>query len=562
MTKNTKKQLFELSLIFGLVILVSYLLYEFPKSLNSQFIWETDGLLAQAQIQSIIDSGPLGATHNLGYPFGFSQWSTPEFSLIYATFIWSLGNLSFFTNFGIYIFIGFLNLLLNSLYFYKLARLITNHTVLVISATIVVLLSPFVTTQLGHPHVMPIFLPIMLLIYIFNFKDKKYGDRFMHLSLFFTTIATPLFWINSVLILLVIIFIPVFLVRIFNSRFHDEFNLWGKALIPVFSGFFIYLFLILWHRNLNTNLDRGTWHSDIFAGKFTDFILGSPFLNSNLPILLNLVEGESTEAKYLRLGLILSVSALFAIFFAIIYKSENLIFNSLRSLTIAAIALFLVGGFGNLQAGFFALFESSSPMRSWARISILIALIGFSLIIYLVNKIQIFKLYFLSITFSVFAILDFISSPKPDFTDNYRAQEQYNSVAFIAENIDSCPVLQLPVDTYLLPQGHLDNAVRYYWNGKIPYILAPDFKWTASTYVNSSGWQFLSKIPTEIDERFLKKLSNKGYCAILFDSDFSNYQKNRNAVLDPSNPGWPGLSINSDIKNDYEDSRFKVILIG
>lgn len=41
--------------------------------------------------------------------------------------------------------------------------------------------------------------------------------------------------------------------------------------------------------------DRLAWQSDIFSGKFTDVLVGSPFLNSNIQILKNVVPGSSPE---------------------------------------------------------------------------------------------------------------------------------------------------------------------------------------------------------------------------------------------------------------------------
>jgi len=123
-----------------------------------------------------------------------------------------------------------------------------------------------------------------------------------------------------------------------------------------------------------------------------------------------------------------------------------------------------------------------------------------------------------------------------------------------------CAILQLPVDTYFIPQGAVDQAWRYYWNGMIPYLVSPDFKWTSAVYVDSPGWKELKKIPTDIDKSFFATIS-KDYCAVVFDKNFSQYQIDRQATLS-STPGiWPGLKIGKDLIADFEDTRFSVYLL-
>ena len=59
----------------------------------------------------------------------------------------------------------------------------------------------------------------------------------------------------------------------------------------------------------------------------------------------------------------------------------------------------------------------------------------------------------------------------------------------------------------------------------IPYVVLPEFSWTAATYVDSPGWDSLANLPTEIDQKsFHQKIRN---AAIHFraDSMFSNIQK-------------------------------------
>lgn len=73
-------------------------------------------------------------------------------------------------------------------------------------------------------------------------------------------------------------------------------------------------------------------------------------------------------------------------------------------------------------------------------------------------------------------------------------------------------------------------------------------------------------VPRKLDSNYLIQLKNQGYCAILFDKDFANWQIRRNAGInletgELTNWGnWPGIEI-SNIEPNYEDDRFSVFLL-
>jgi hypothetical protein len=156
------------------------------------------------------------------------------------------------------------------------------------------------------------------------------------------------------------------------------------------------------------------------------------------------------------------------------------------------------------------------------------------------------------------AVLDFVYiRPALQTSNNFEKQEEFNSLAFLNENFKPCPVIQLPIDTYVLPQGWLDNAERYYWSQLKPYVILPSFYWTGGTYTESPGWSDLKFINSTLNEKDLATLGNK-YCAVLFDKDFSQYQSDRQATLNGSADGWPGLRVSDSIKPMYEDFRYRI----
>jgi hypothetical protein len=314
--------------------------------------------------------------------------------------------------------------------------------------------------------------------------------------------------------------------------------------------------------------DRFPWQSDIFSGKFSDVLVGSPFLNRFIPRLDNLVPGTSTEAWSIMLGLPLIIGFIFAIYFILTLSLEKVkntinLTAPLRQFAIVSVLFFVLGGLSNLQAAFFVLIGSASPMRTWSRLSIVVAIVGL-VIFYVIfeHKLKLIHLKLIMFLIMFSSLIDLLSLEKyQQSKDNWVDREQYKSVSFISQRLQPCPVLQLPVDTYLLPQGALDRAYRYYWTNLIPYIVLPEFEWTSAIYTDSPGWKnVIEKIPSEITKKDVESLSET-YCAIFFDKDFSQYQIDRNAGLKGTIGLWPGLRMSPELKPDFEDTRFSVYVI-
>ena len=96
-----------------------------------------------------------------------------------------------------------------------------------------------------------------------------------------------LFWINVILaILLVLIILSLFDRVIFKFESNLLKN-YLKILAYVLIGF-VYHASLFWYNNKLMGLnDRFPWQSDIFSGKFSDVLVGSPFLNRFIPRLDN-----------------------------------------------------------------------------------------------------------------------------------------------------------------------------------------------------------------------------------------------------------------------------------
>ena len=201
----------------------------------------------------------------------------------------------------------------------------------------------------------------------------------------------------------------------------------------------------------------------------------------------------------------------------------------------------------------------ASPMRTWSRLSVLVAILGLCVFYTIYSKSL--KTHFIRLFSTILILLSLIEIIAIDklFDAKYNLieHESYQALRFLESNYQPCPVLQLPIDTYLLPQGALDQAYRYYWSGLVPYVVLPKFKWTAGTYTNSVGWKELEKLSTNLTESDLKSISSS-FCAILFDKNFSQYQIDRKAGLRSTQGLWPGLRIENTETPHFEDSRYAI----
>lgn len=544
---------------FG-AITVSYLLFNFPFSLGTNFIWETDGLLAQAQIQSIIDSGVFGLTTNLGYPFGFTQWNNPEISYLHGFVIWFLSKYFVISTYGYITLIAFTSVFLNAVFMYLLAEKLFKNYIFCIIFLFLGLLLPFSLYTIAHPHVITIYMYIALLVLLINIDSLKNSSLIIFFIVLFSTNMFQLINLSFILSILVIVYLLSYLL---NKSILPQF----KNLLRIYaSTIFVFLLNFLnyaMHSSINGQNGRNAYQSDIFAGKLTDLLLSSPFFTRYLPNLETLQSGISGELRLIGLPLVISI--FFGIIFILIYPNLNITDNGIKmisTLYVITVLTFITGGFGNLQASFFVILGEVSPMRSWSRLSVFLGFISLVLFVFFLrSRINARQMNLFASILLVLAILDFTKIPRDSkFEANREKLEESGFINFIDTNLKPCPVLQLPVDTYFIPQSSVDRGWRYYWNGMIPYVILPDFSWTAATYVDSPGWVGLANLPTEVDTKSLKKIG-ADYCAIVFDKNFSQYQIDRKAGLNMTQGQWPGLLISNSLLPEYEDTRYSVYII-
>jgi hypothetical protein len=112
----------------------------------------------------------------------------------------------------------------------------------------------------------------------------------------------------------------------------------------------------------------------------------------------------------------------------------------------------------------------------------------------------------------------------------------------------------------LIQDFTFSNGDKFGYNQTIPYLLSNNNKWSLYGIPGNKFWQNYKEIPTEITIDAANSYSNQGFCAILFDKDFSQWQIDRQAGLDFTVGNWPGLRINLG-SPDFDNGRFQIYLL-
>ena len=422
-------------------------------------------------------------------------------------------------------------------------------------------ITPFVLMRLGHmPILWLFFVPLILGIY-FRLERNQIGFKKAFLIVAFFGFWSPLFW------LLVIIFLSLSLsvIYLFIYKFYfKQLKIWAIILIGSSISFVLNYFLIFLNRDYKGETSRSPWQSNTFGGNFADILVSSPFINSKTNLIEKLSEGLSPEGKNSFVGLVIGLSLLLTLVFAIAnspFKKLNLPIGFSGILVILWL-FFTTGGLGNLQAALLVLLDQTTPLRAWFRMIIFIGILG----LYLMLKIlEIAPLnsqlkYLISVFILLVSIIDGQHINYITYMEKSKVIE-YSAVNFLDKSTKNCGVLQVPVDTFPLIQDFkFSNGDKFGYNQTIPYLLSDNNKWSLYGIPGSQYWQNYKEIPIEIDKDSAKFYSDQGFCAILFDKDFSQWQIDRKAGLDFTIGNLPGLRMNLG-SPDFDNGRYQVYLL-
>ena len=503
----------------------------------------------------------LGISNNVGWPEGFAVWSNPAYGFgpYYVSLLFSLIFESI-NVYQLYFLVLVVGLSINSLAGYWMAEKEFSNKIFPLLIGLSIGLSPFGLLRIGHMPVAWFYFPLILIGVVFRLNRGQIRKFHAFLILAIGGIFSPLWWTLATLLIAFFVFFTTLLKK---QRFLQDFMNWGSILAGIITSILPTFSLMVVSRNYSGEGSRFPWQSDVFGGRFLDLVLSSPFLNERLNLIEKLQEGISPEAKTSFIGLVLGLSVI--ILFIYILNDQNYkldIPRDFKKLSLIILLFFTVGGLGNLQAGFFVLFDQVSPARDWFRLGVVLGILGLFILFKFLESMNLSnpKIVFVSIVMVVLSILDLNSITKRNFIKTSDLIE-YSPTNFLDTNTRDCPVLQIPIDTYPLMQDFLgQNGDKFTYSQMIPYTLSSNNKWSLVATPNNAYWKTYREIPSEINIENIKYIEQNGFCAILFDKDFSTWQIERNAGLDFTPGAWPGLRVNLP-KIDFENDRYQVYLL-
>ena len=503
----------------------------------------------------------LGISNNVGWPEGFAVWSNPAYGFgpYYVSLLFSLIFESI-NVYQLYFLVLVVGLSINSLAGYWMAEKEFSNKIFPLLIGLSIGLSPFGLLRIGHMPVAWFYFPLILIGVVFRLNRGQIRKFHAFLILAIGGIFSPLWWTLATLLIAFFVFFTTLFKK---QRFLQDFMNWGSILAGIITSILPTFSLMVVSRNYSGEGSRFPWQSDVFGGRFLDLVLSSPFLNERLNLIEKLQEGISPEAKTSFIGLVLGLSVI--ILFIYILNDQNYkldIPRDFKKLSLIILLFFTVGGLGNLQAGFFVLFDQVSPARVWFRLGVVLGILGLFILFKFLESMNLSnpKIVFVSIVMVVLSILDLNSITKRNFIKTSDLIE-YSPTNFLDTNTRDCPVLQIPIDTYPLMQDFLgQNGDKFTYSQMIPYTLSSNNKWSLVATPNNAYWKTYREIPSEINIENIKYIEQNGFCAILFDKDFSTWQIERNAGLDFTPGAWPGLRVNLP-KIDFENDRYQVYLL-
>lgn len=451
-----------------------------------------------------------GTTKHLGWPEGFSNWQHPQlglgYSLISSLAALITGSQSATTIFGVStVLIAAVNgAAANFLLNFIDSRQNYVRNCLTFSLTF----APFLITNIYHLNVAAFYAPILSLYLYLKLSEPDQQHSFHwreYVSLLIILTGVP-WWQGS----LALIF---FMVAIGSLISHSWISLRVSLLVFLSNliGFLIQTLPSIIFFKSNSLLTRDGWDSNYFGGHFADFLIASPLLNTLVPGWNDRLEpGVSNELNYSGfLGLVGFIVLISSILAGKITKIVHL--------GLVVILFFTLGAFGNLQAAFAEMLGLKTPLRTWSRLVILIAVLGILILFQNLHKKKTIGILMGSLI-AVITILEVTSiHPKWD----YDLSEEKQVISELKrETRGDCVVLQIPLNTwpnpYIGSDGKTDET---FYSSGIFYTLDNSFYWTYGNWTLGSPEENfnLNVINNALNSEDTNKYLKRHYCAVLID---------------------------------------------
>lgn len=535
-----------------------------PALFQEGFSEAGDQLQNQALITMVGQTGPVANNLHLNWQNGINPWAQPQSGLFILTAAWFFSGWLGMTSMGAYAIIFALAGAINGMTSFFMLRSIAGRKLPLLTAALSFTIAGagmFGVLKFQHFNVAAFYL-IPLVLGIF-FRLLKGQTQHLYALLFvvaFAAATAPLWWV-FVALLFVAALVPFFIWGITGTAKRQLF----AAAVSLAFGASIPVFLAIINRDSSVQETRSALDSNVYGGHLADFIAASPYLNLKFNFL-----STGTSVELSQVGMVGAVTAGVALLILLAVKfpgSNRLSKRMLYAVTLVFLLMFLLGGLGNLQAALAVVAGTESPARVWARLTVIISLLGaaWSLIIVktiakrLVERRNLVRSIVAagSLLLLVMWVADYRSATPTKILWSETEIPEISATRYISTNLSACPIAQLPADS--TPISHIPWAQdwkyhnEFLYRGYIPYILAKDFYWSFGD-ASSARASVTAHLPVDVNDASLKQLASDGFCAVLFDKSLMKF-------VDDNAVELPGTHLSVSESPDYENDRYQVFVL-
>jgi hypothetical protein len=371
---------------------------------------------------------------------------------------------------------------------------------------------------------------------------------------------TPLWWIVVLFLAL-----PFFLLPFAVRRTWREALRVGVVWVAMCVGFAMQtvVFLLAKRGGPGDDVSRGAFESNLWFGHLADLFTGSPLIRRALPGATGrLRPGTTLDIGYgipLLVGTLLVVALVLAL--PPRRNREGRDTTLLSAMSITFLLYWLGGGLGNLQAAVAAAVGGVSPARIWYRMVLPLAIVGAAwLAVWSEGRYTIRRTRRWTAAAAALLVLlsigDLVVNDDGALTYTAPDAPQYDlpAIRYLEAHTHPCPVAQFPNEA--IPNGVIaaDSIISpNVYRGMIPYVIAPEYHWTAGSFSRARP-DALASMPGDITDADLVTLRRMGVCAVLYDRVAGGPAAAQEAPL-------AGRTVTFSQPADYHDDRYQLYLL-
>ena len=559
----------DILVMLALVLVVgAYTVWWVNLDVNS-FTIQTHGdqALIQASAQVAMQTGPWATNGHVGWFSGFNPWSFPATSsLAFYGGAWFLGLFVSSSSNVLALLMGATAAAVAAATYVAIRAAAPGSTSRLVAALggFTMGLSPYVLSKMGHFNVASWYLiPVVIAAIAVLARSSLQGAKRARMLVMLSAVAlgaliSPLWW--SLVAVYVVVLGGLLAALLRQWTWLRATTMTAAALL---AGTAIPAFLAIVNRVPGGSWNRQPWDSVLFGGSIFDVVFASPWIARIWPESIDVTPALSRELS--SVGLVAGLALAFALIASLTafvgfgdrWREHRWLFVA----TQVSLLAFLSMGLGPFQEAVLAIIGVESPLRVWSRLIVIVALFGMILAAPVLSRwarkgvkgglpgriaVSVAALLVAGAAVADTAGID-LMTPRtiPD-------QPETEAVAYLASDFGDCPVAQLPVGTF--PDFPMfdgsEESIEYFYRGFVPYLLNPEGRWSFGAPAGTQTDQLMRSLPSDVGSDSLALLASSGYCAVLFDTQYSQWLQRRGG-------DWAAMRI-PDAVPQWQNDRFAI----